>query len=54
MTVGLADGSLRTFRRVGDSPKVEVRDPLKGHRDLLGVYTDKNMHDVTAYLVTVK
>ena len=35
-------------------PKVEVRDPLQGHRDLLAVYTDKDMHDVTAYLVTLK
>jgi len=31
-----------------------VRDPLQGHRDLLAVLTDKNMHDVTAYLVTLK
>jgi len=49
-----ADGSERTFRRDGDRPKVEVRDPLQGHRDLLAVYTDKDMHDVTAYLVTLK
>jgi hypothetical protein len=27
---------------------------MKGHRDLLGVYTDKDIHDVTAYLVTLK
>jgi cytochrome c oxidase cbb3-type subunit 3 len=31
-----------------------VRDPMKGHRDLLGTYTDKEMHDLTAYLVTLK
>ena len=49
-----ADGTERSFRREGDRPKVEVRDPLQGHRDLLAVYTDKNMHDVTAYLVTLK
>lgn len=54
VTVGMADGSLRTFRRNGDAPKVEVRDPMKAHRDLLSVYTDKDMHDVTAYLVTLK
>jgi cytochrome c oxidase cbb3-type subunit 3 len=45
---------MRTFRRDGDVPKVEVRDPMKPHRDLLAVYTDKDMHDVTAYLVTLK
>jgi cytochrome c oxidase cbb3-type subunit 3 len=54
VTVGLADGTVRTFRRNGASPKVEVRDPMKAHRDLLPVYTDKDMHDLTAYLVTLK
>src|SRR5439155_21890853 len=54
VTVGLPDGTLRTFRRDGDVPKVEVHDPMKPHRDLLALYTDKDMHDVTAYLVTLK
>ena len=54
VTVALADGTSRTFRREGDVPKVEVHDPMKTHRDLLAVYTDKDMHDVTAYLVTLK
>jgi len=54
VTVSLADGTMRTFRRDGDVPKVDVRDPMKAHRDLLAVYTDKAMHDVTAYLVTLK
>jgi cytochrome c oxidase cbb3-type subunit 3 len=54
VTVGLPDGMLRTIRRIGDNPKVEVKDPMKGHRDLLPTYTDKDMHNVTAYLVTVK
>jgi cytochrome c oxidase cbb3-type subunit 3 len=54
VTLVQADGTERTFRREGDRPKVETRDPLQGHRDLLAVYTDKNMHDVTAYLVTLK
>ena len=30
VTLELADGSTRTFRRDGDVPKVEVHDPLKG------------------------
>jgi len=54
VTVALADGTLRSFRRDGDVPKVEVHDPMQAHRDLLAVYTDKDMHDVTAYLVTLK
>jgi cytochrome c oxidase cbb3-type subunit 3 len=54
VTLRLADGSIRSFTRDGDVPKVEVRDPLKPHRDLLSKYTDKDIHDVTAYLVTLK
>ena len=54
VTIALPDGTSRTFRRDGDVPNVEVRDPLKAHMDLLSVYTDKDMHDVTAYLVTLK
>jgi cytochrome c oxidase cbb3-type subunit 3 len=49
-----ADGLQRSFRRNGDVPKVEVKDPLEGHRKLLPGYTDKDIHDVTAYLVTLK
>lgn len=54
ITVGLTDGTVRTIRRDEDVPKVEVHDPMKVHRDLLAVYTDKDIHDVTAYLVTLK
>jgi cytochrome c oxidase cbb3-type subunit 3 len=52
--VGLPDGSTRSFRRVGDVPKVDINDPLDGHKKLWMALTDKDMHDVTAYLVTVK
>jgi cytochrome c oxidase cbb3-type subunit 3 len=54
VTLTQADGTTRSFRRDGDTPKVEVHDPLKPHKDLLSVYTDKDIHDVTAYLVTIK
>jgi len=54
VTVWLADGTVRTFRRDEDMPKVEVHDPMKAHRDLMAVYTDKDIHDVTAYLVTLQ
>jgi len=49
-----ADGTHRSFRVDGDTPKVDVQDPLQAHRDLLRVYSDKDIHDVTAYLVTFK
>lgn len=55
-TVTLRDGSgtRRTFVRDGDVPRVEVKDPLQWHLDNLRTLTDKNMHDLTAYLVTLK
>ena len=55
-TVTLVDagGVSRTFIRNGSTPAVEVHDPLRPHKDLLPVYTDKDIHDVTAYLVTIK
>lgn len=54
VTLANSDGTLLTLRRDGDRPKVEVHDPMQPHRDLLAVYTDKDMHDVTAWLVTLK
>jgi len=48
------DGTPRSLRRDGDTPKVEIHDPMRPHKDLLSVYTDKDIHDVTAYLVTLK
>ena len=54
VTITDADGAQRTFRRDGDQPKVEVHDPIAPHRELLKVYTDKDIHDLTAYLVTLK
>ncbi len=54
VTLTEADGTPRTFRRDGDNPKVEVHDPLQPHKDLLRVYSDKDIHDVTAYMVTLK
>ena len=54
VTLVQEDGTIRSIRRNGALPKVEVRDPLEPHRMLLSVYTDKDMHDVTAYLATLK
>jgi len=50
----LADGRRQTFRRTGDVPRVEVHDPLAAHKQLLQSYTDRDIHNVTAYLVTLK
>lgn len=54
VTLTDVDGTQRTFRRDGDNPKVEIHDPLLPHRNLLPTYADKDIHNLTAYLVTVK
>ena len=54
VTLKTSDGEFRTFTRKGDLPKIVIQDPLKAHKDLLPKYTDKDIHDVTAYLVTLK
>ena len=48
-----ADGEYRSFKI---TPPVIVAkdDPLEAHIKLLDEYTDKNMHDVTAYLASLK
>jgi cytochrome c oxidase cbb3-type subunit 3 len=45
---------LSSFRRTGDNPKVEISDPRDAHRKLLPDYTDRDIHNVTAYLATLK
>jgi cytochrome c oxidase cbb3-type subunit III len=49
-----AEGKLRSIPRRGDQPRVELHDPMQPHLALLPIYTDKDIHDVTAYLVTLK
>lgn len=46
-------GQYRTFAR-GPGVKVEEHDPYAAHVALLDEYTDKNIHDVVAYLETLK
>lgn len=50
----LPDGTSRSFRRDGDVPRVELHNPMQGHLDLLPTYSDDDIHDVTAYLVTLR
>lgn len=54
VSLTMADGSTRTFARHGDVPHLEIHDPLQAHRALVPTYRDKDIHDVTAYLVTLK
>jgi mono/diheme cytochrome c family protein len=54
VSLTLTDGTHRTFRTAGTAMKVEIHDPLKPHKDLLRVYTDDDIHNVTAYLVSLR
>ena len=49
-----ANGDYHSFSRNGSVPKVGLNDPLKAHYDMLAKYTDADMHNLTAYLVTLK
>jgi mono/diheme cytochrome c family protein len=48
-----ASGMIYSFKRTPDL-KVEKKDPLAAHIALLDTLTDKQMHDVVAYLETLK
>ena len=48
-----AQGEYRTFERTA-AVKVEKNDPYAQHVALLDEYTDKNMHDIVAYLESLK
>ncbi len=48
-----AQGEVHAFTRSAQL-KVVRNDPFAMHDQLLDVYTDKNMHDMLAYLVTLK
>jgi cytochrome c oxidase cbb3-type subunit III len=48
------DGTRRTIRRTGDSPRIQVDNPLQAHLDLVRSWEDRDLHDVTAYLATLK
>jgi cytochrome c oxidase cbb3-type subunit III len=44
----------RSWLRNGDVPKVVVNDPLQAHLDQLPKWTDADMHNMTAYLASLK
>jgi mono/diheme cytochrome c family protein len=50
----LDNGTRQSWRILNGNPRVVVTDPLQAHRDLLKEYKDSDIHNVTAYLVTLK
>jgi cytochrome c oxidase cbb3-type subunit III len=49
-----ANGDYHSFPRHGDDPKVVIKDRLQPHLDMLGSWKDDDIHNVTAYLVTLQ
>jgi cytochrome c oxidase cbb3-type subunit 3 len=57
VVLALPDGTRRYMPIVNGWPKVDVEDPQAAHKKMILELDDphnKNMHDVTAYLATVK
>jgi cytochrome c oxidase cbb3-type subunit 3 len=54
VTIRDDQGTPRSWLRSGNVPKVTVTDPLQGHIDLLAKYRDADIHDLAAYLATLK
>jgi mono/diheme cytochrome c family protein len=53
----LADGTRKSIARDNGVPQVDVKDPQEAHKKMILVMDDpdnKNMHDITAYLATIK
>ena len=54
VTLRLADGSTKTWARDHGVPKVEIADPLQAHIEIMTRLSDTDMHNLTAYLATLK
>jgi len=54
IVVDAGTGRIRSWLRDGDTPKVTVVDPLQAHVDHLTKWTDAEMHNMTAYLTSLK
>lgn len=53
-TIAIRDVSGKYRSWPTDEVKFTVDDPIQAHADLLGKYTDQQMHDVFAYIETLK
>ena len=48
------DNEFHSFKRTAAGPHVVLNNRLQAHLDLLKTYSDSDIHNVTAYLVTLK
>ncbi len=53
-TVTIVDSTGKSQSWPVDTVKVQIEDPLQAHRDLLPKYTDADVHNMFAYLETLK
>jgi cytochrome c oxidase cbb3-type subunit 3 len=54
VTLRFDDGSTQTWARDNGIPKVDLTDPLAGHVEIMKKLKDSDMHNLTAYLATLK
>lgn len=54
VTLRFDDGSTQTWARDNGIPKVELHDPLAAHFEIMRTLKDSDMHNLTAYLATLK
>jgi cytochrome c oxidase cbb3-type subunit III len=54
VTLRLADGTTKTWAREHGVPKVDITDPLHAHVEIMQKLSDTDMHNLTAYLATLK
>ncbi len=54
VTLRDASGASRSFSIDNNVPRVEIHDPLQPHFDLYRRLTDADIHNITAYLSTIK
>jgi len=47
-------GQIRSWLRSGDVPRIDVVDPLQAHVGMWARWTDDDMHNMTAYLASLK
>ena len=54
VTLLLANGQRRTIDTFETKARLELRDPLQPHKEMLPIYTDSDIHNVTAYLASLR
>ena len=57
VVITLPDGTRKSIERDNGVPKVDVKDPQEAHKKMILAMDDpenKNLHDITAYLATIR